>query len=78
MSYVGTNVKNYKTISKIKKKDKVKFRKTDNIWNQSFQVIAEVRLSRVCGWEKRLLQKYVIKKISAKTNGKVFKSVVRL
>ena len=51
-------------------------KKTDNIWNQSFQIIVEVifQLDSVGG------EKYSCKntKVLAKTNGKVCKSAVRL
>ena len=70
MLYV-VNALDYRTTVKLHD-----IKKTDSIWNQSFQITVEVRfqLDSVDG------EKYSCRntKISAKTNGKVFKSAVRL
>ena len=66
MSYVGVNVEDYKTISKNLGKDKLKFGKSESIWNQSFQKIVKVRLSRVCGSGKKIpaeIRRYWLKQM---------------
>ena len=60
----------------------IKFGKTDMFKclesiipkNDNCDVRSGRRFKQVSGWEKRLQQKYLIKKILAKTSGKVLKS----
>ena len=71
MLYLCVNALDYRTTVKLHD-----IKKTDNIWNQSFRINVEVifQLDSVGG------EKYSSgnTKALAKTNGKVFKSAVRL
>ena len=68
----------YRTTKHFKnlEKDKLKFRKTDSIWNQSFQIIVKMRLSKMV-WLGRK-DSCSNTKILVETSDKVFKSAVRL
>ena len=72
--YLCVNAHGYK--STIKLQDN-KFRKTDNFWNQLFQImiIVEMRLKRFMQDGQKKYCKNT--KVSAKADGQVFKSVVR-
>ena len=73
--YQCINVQNYRTTIKL---HDIKFRKTDNIWNQLLQktIIVEMSLSRTVWLGKKDSCRNV--KILVETSAKVFKSAVRL
>ena len=74
MLYLCINAQKYRTTIKF---HDIKFIKMDRVWNQLFQkmITVEIRLRRfVQDGEKNYCKNT---KVSAKTNGQVFKSVVR-
>ena len=55
MLYLCVNTQDYRTTKKL---HAIKFRKTNSIWNQSFQKIVKVRSKRFNKDGEKLLQKY--------------------